>query len=108
MSNALDVTTQSFDQEVLQSSIPVLVDFWAEWCGPCRMLTPSVDAIAEEYAGRLKVCKVNIDKEPSIAGKYGIMSIPTLLLFKGGNIAEQIVGLLPKQTLTDKIAPHLG
>jgi len=108
MNSAMDVTAQNFDQEVIASSIPVLVDFWAEWCGPCRMLAPSVDALAQELAGRLKVCKVNIDNDPSIAAKYGIMSIPTLILFKGGNIAEQIVGLIPKQTLSDKITPHLG
>lgn len=107
MSNATDVTAQNFDQEVLQSDIPVLVDFWAEWCGPCRMLAPTVDAIAGEYSGRLKVCKVDIDKDPSIAGRYGIMSIPTLILFKGGNIAEQMVGMLPKQTLVERIQPHL-
>ena len=107
MSNAADVTAQSFEQEVLKSDIPVLVDFWAEWCGPCKMLTPTVDALAEEFAGRIKVFKCNVDNESAIAAKYGIMSIPTLILFKGGNIVEQIVGLTPKQALADKVTRHL-
>jgi thioredoxin 1 len=108
MSNALSITAQNFDSEVLQSGIPVLVDFWAEWCGPCRMIAPSVDAIAEEYAGKLKVCKVNIDAEAAVASRYGIMSIPTLILFKGGKIIEEIVGALPKQKIAEKIQPHLS
>lgn len=108
MSNAADVTAQDFDKEVLQSDIPVLVDFWAEWCGPCRMIAPAVDAIAGEYAGKLKVLKLNIDKEASVAGKYGVMSIPTLIVFKKGQVAEQIVGALPKQKIEEKITPHLG
>ena len=107
MSNAADVTAQDFDKEVLQSDVPVLVDFWAEWCGPCRMIAPSVDAIAGEYAGKLKVLKLNIDKEASTAAKYGVMSIPTLILFKKGQIVEQIVGAMPKQKLEEKITPHL-
>jgi thioredoxin 1 len=107
MSSTADVTAQDFDQEVLQSDIPVLVDFWAEWCGPCRMVAPSVDAIAEEYSGRLKVLKLNIDKDATVAAKYGVMSIPTLILFKGGEAAEQIVGALPKQKIEEKITPHL-
>jgi thioredoxin 1 len=108
MSSAADVTAQNFDSEVLKSDIPVLVDFWAEWCGPCRMIAPSVDAIAEEFSGKMKVCKVNIDKEAVIAGKYGVMSIPTLILFKGGEVSEQIVGALPKQKIVEKIQPHLS
>jgi thioredoxin 1 len=108
MSNALSVTAQNFDAEVLRSNIPVLVDFWAEWCGPCKMIAPHVDAIAEEFAGTLKVCKVNIDEEGSIAGRYGIMSIPTLLIIKGGQVATQIVGAMPKQQLIEKIRPYIG
>ena len=108
MSKAADVTAQDFDKEVLQSDIPVLVDFWAEWCGPCRMIGPSVDAIADEQAGKLKVMKLNIDTEASIAAKYGIMSIPTLVLFNKGQIVEQIVGAMPKQKLEEKITPHLA
>lgn len=106
MSSAADVTAQDFDKEVLQSEIPVMVDFWAEWCGPCRMIAPSVDAIAEEYAGKLKVMKVNVDTDATIASKYGVMSIPTLILFKGGAVVEQIVGALPKQKIIDKILTH--
>src|SRR5512140_2898549 len=94
---AKQLTDSSFDTDVLGSDKAVLVDFWAEWCGPCRMIAPTVDALAQEYQGRLKVCKVNVDQESSIAGRYGIMSIPTLLLFKNGQIAEQMVGALPKQ-----------
>lgn len=108
MSKAAAVTAQDFDKEVLQSDVPVLVDFWAVWCGPCRMIAPFVDDISEEFAGKLKVLKVDMDSESSIGAKYGIMSIPTLILFKGGNVAEQIVGALPKQKIIEKITPHLG
>ncbi len=107
MSNAADVNAQNFESEVLQAGVPVLVDFWAEWCGPCRMIAPSIDEIAQEYAGKIQVRKLNIDKDPSIAGKYGVMSIPTLILFKDGKIVEQIVGALPKQKIIEKLLLHL-
>ena len=107
MSSTADVTAQDFENEVLKSEIPALVDFWAEWCGPCKMIAPFVDAIAEEYAGKLKVCKLNIDKDATIAAKYGVMSIPTLVLFKGGEVVEQIVGALSQQKIVEKIQPHL-
>lgn len=107
MSKATDVTAADFDQEVIKSAIPVLVDFWAEWCGPCKMIAPAVDAIAEEYSSKLKVLKVNVDKEPTLAGLYGVMSIPTLILFKNGEVVEQITGALPKQKIVDRISPHL-
>jgi thioredoxin 1 len=107
MSSAADVTAQDFDKEVTESEIPVLVDFWAEWCGPCRMIAPAVDAVAGDYAGKLKVLKLNIDKEPSVAAKFGVMSIPTLILFKKGQVVEQIVGAMPKQKIEEKVSPHL-
>ena len=107
MSSAADVTAQDFDKEVIESEIPVLVDFWAEWCGPCRMIAPAVDAIAGDHAGKLKVLKLNIDKEASVAAKYGVMSIPTLILFKKGQVVEQIVGAMPKQKIEEKVTPHL-
>ena len=107
MSSAANVTAQDFENEVLKSDIPALVDFWAEWCDPCRMIAPSVDAIAEEYAGKLKVYKVNIDTDAAVASKYGIMSIPTLILFKSGEIVEQILGAHPQREIVEKLLPHL-
>ena len=108
MSNAAAITSENFEAEVLKSEIPVLVDFWAEWCGPCKMIAPSVDAIADEYSGKIKVYKLNVDDEAGIAAKYGIMSIPTLIIFKNGEVAEQIVGLMPKQKIEEKIALIVG
>ena len=90
---------QNFEAEVLRSELPVLIDFWAPWCGPCRMLAPAVAQIAEEYAGKAKVCKVNVDEAPELARQFGIMSIPTVLVFKGGQLAEKLVGLRPKAEL---------
>ena len=94
------VTDNNFEQEVLKSDQPVLVDFWAEWCGPCRALGPSVDAVAQEKAGALKVVKVNIDENPNAPSKYGVRSIPTLLLFKNGERVDQKVGAAPKGDLS--------
>ena len=91
----IPVTSENFEAEVLQSETPVLVDFWAEWCGPCKMLSPVVDEIAEENDA-VKVCKVNVDEAGDIAMQYGIMSIPTLILFKDGKVADQSVGVVPK------------
>lgn len=93
------LTEQNFDAEVLQAELPVLIDFWAPWCGPCRMLAPAVAQIAEEYAGKAKVCKVNVDEAPELARRFGIMSIPTVLVFKGGQLTEKLVGLRPKAEL---------
>lgn len=97
------VTTDEFDAEVVQSDVPVLVDFWAVWCGPCRAIAPHVDAISVEYEGRAKVVKVNVDDEPELALRYGIQSIPTLLFFKGGKVEDMIVGVVPKQTIVQKL-----
>ena len=107
MGNALAVTDQSFDQEVLNSDVPVLVDFWAAWCGPCRMIAPTVDQLAVEYAGKLKVVKVDVDQNPDISGRLGVLSIPTLMVFKGGQMVERILGAVPKQALLAKVTPHL-
>ncbi len=101
MSNV--ITTSQFEQDVLQSPIPVLVDFWAEWCGPCKMIGPHVDAISNEYEGKAKVFKCDVDSEPEIAQKYNIMSIPTLLYFKGGKVVDQVVGAVPKSTISAKL-----
>jgi thioredoxin 1 len=107
MSSAIAVTTSTFDAEVLQSPIPVLVDFWAVWCGPCKAIAPHVDAIAEEYAGKLKVMKLDVDSDQDIAARYGIMGIPALLLFKGGEVVTQIVGAQPKDSIIKQIQGHL-
>lgn len=102
--NVAEFTDANFEAEVIQSSTPVLVDFWAPWCGPCKMLGPTVEALAGDYAGRLKVGKLNTDESENIAAKFGIRSIPTLLVFKGGEVVSQLVGALPK----DKIAEQLN
>ena len=103
----VNVNDKNFKQEVLESTTPVLVDFWAEWCGPCLMVGPVVKEIAEEYTGKLKVCKVNVDEANSTAAKYQVMSIPTLAVFKNGEIVEKTVGALPKSELEKIITPHI-
>ncbi|MGH9392140.1 MAG: thioredoxin [Vicinamibacteria bacterium] len=97
------VTDADFDSEVLQSERPTLVDFWAVWCGPCRMIAPIVEELASEYDGKLKVAKMNVDENPSTPGRYGIRAIPTLMIFKGGKIAEQVVGAVGKSKLVEAI-----
>lgn len=107
MSDTLAVTDASFKEEVLESDVPVLVDFWAPWCGPCRMVGPIVDEIAQQYAGQVKVVKVNTDENPSVATQYGIRSIPTLMIFKGGERVDMVVGAVPKTTLSNTLEKHL-
>jgi len=103
----IHITDDTFEQEVLQSQTPVLVDYWAEWCGPCKMIAPALDQIAAEYAGRLKVAKLNIDENQSTPPKYGIRGIPTLMLFKNGQLAATKVGALSKAQLTAFLDSHL-
>ena len=101
------ITQSEWQAEVLNSATPVLVDFWAVWCGPCRLIAPIVEELSQQYEGKLRVYKVDVDQEQSLAMQYGIMSIPTLLLFKNGQVVEQIVGALPKGAIEQRIAKHL-
>jgi len=105
--NIIAATDENFQKEVIESSVPVLVDFWAPWCGPCRMVGPVVEELANEYTGKIKVAKLNTDENQEIAYKYGIRSIPTLLLFRGGNIVDTVIGAVPKRVLQSKIEDHL-
>ena len=98
--NLIELTDDNFDTEVLKSDLPVLVDFWAEWCGPCKMITPIIEEISSDYAGKVKVGKVNIDYNQQVAMTYGIRGIPALLVFKSGSVANQIVGAVPKNHIT--------
>lgn len=103
MSSAKELGSADFDAEVLQSEVPVLVDFWAPWCGPCRMMGPIIDAMAGKYAEKLKVTKVNVDEAADIAGRFGIRSIPTLMIFKGGQQVDMVVGAVPEAELSQRL-----
>src|SRR6185436_3357161 len=105
--NTLTFTDAGFDSDVLKSDVPVLVDFWAEWCGPCRMMGATIDAVATEYAGKAKVGKLNVDDNPGTAGRFQIRGIPTLLIFKNGAVAEQVVGLAAKDKVQGLLDKHL-
>ncbi|MFN9619812.1 MAG: thioredoxin [Synechococcaceae cyanobacterium] len=106
--SAKPVTDDSFEQDVIQSPVPVLVDFWAPWCGPCRMVAPIVEEIAEEFEGKLRVLKLNTDENPNIASEYGIRSIPTLMVFKGGEKVDTVVGAVPKSTLSQTVSKYVS
>ncbi|RMG06864.1 MAG: thioredoxin [Acidobacteria bacterium] len=103
-----EVTDNTFETEVLKAEVPVLVDFWAEWCGPCRMIAPSVEAVAEQFNGKAKVLKMNVDENPEIPQQYGIRGIPTLILFKGGVEQERIVGAVPRDVIIKLLEKHLS
>lgn len=105
---ALHLTDENFKKEILESKVPCLVDFWAEWCGPCRRVGPVVEELAAEFAGKFKIAKLNVDDGQKTSSTYGVMSIPTLLFFKDGKVVEQIVGAVAKQELKAKIEEHLG
>ena len=103
----MEVTQQNFDTEVLKSDKPVLVDFWAEWCGPCKAIAPIVEELEKQYDGKVKIGKVNVDQQSALSMQYGVMSIPTLVLFKNGKIVDQVVGSVPKTQLESMITKHI-
>lgn len=104
---ALELSAVSFEDEVIKSEVPVLVDFYANWCGPCKMMGPVIEELSKEYEGKAKVCKVNVDENGALAQQYSVMSIPALLIFKGGEIVDTVVGAVPKPTLEAKLKAQL-
>jgi len=108
MSNALELTGANFDEEVIQSAVPVLVDFWAPWCGPCRAIAPVIEELSGDYENKLKVAKCNVDDNPKTPSRYGIRAIPTLIIFKNGNVSEQITGAVAKSQITAAIDKAVG
>ena len=107
MAHTLEITAENFETQVLQAKTPVLVDFWASWCGPCRMLAPVIDELAQEFDGKLTVGKINVDEQGALAAQYGIMSIPSVFLFQNGQVIERLVGVRPKAELTELIQTAL-
>lgn len=107
MSHPQHLTDANFENEVAKSELPVLIDFWATWCGPCRMIAPTIEELAGEYEGKAKICKLDVDNNPKIATEFGIRSIPTILIFKGGKQVDSIVGAVPKATIESRLKAHL-
>jgi thioredoxin 1 len=107
MSEPTHVTDDTFEVEVIQSNMPAIVDFWAPWCAPCHMIAPILEEIAADYDGQLKVAKLDVDQNPQVATQFGVMSIPTMILFKDGEAVERLIGYMPKERLLEKITPHL-
>lgn len=103
----INVDDANFDAEIVRSELPVLVDFWAEWCGPCRMIAPVVGEIAREFSGKIKVCKVNVEEAPSSSSEYGVISIPTIAVFKAGKLVERVAGAVPKSALVTMVTKHI-
>ena len=108
MSHPIHLTDDAFEQEVINSNLPVLIDFWAAWCGPCRMIAPIIEELATEYESKAKICKLDVDNNQDTPMQFGIRSIPTLLIFKEGKVVDTIVGAVPKQMIVDKLNSHVN